>query len=60
MTRDEALALKSFQHYCMCGGFAYELNGRDPRDPHMAWCPQREEYSEWYEALHPRKADVAR
>lgn len=51
MTHEEALMLKSFKHYCMCGGYAWDMNGRDPEQPHMSWCPQREEYGEWREAL---------
>ena len=52
MTKDEALNLKTFDHYCTCGGFAHSMNGRDARNPHMDWCPQAKQYSEWYEALH--------
>lgn len=48
MTREEALELTTFDHYCTCGGFAWSMNGRDPADPHMSWCPQREQYNEWY------------
>lgn len=53
MTLEEATALKSFKHYCTCGGFASSMNGRDPADPHMHWCPQDQEYRAWYRALHP-------
>jgi len=52
MTKEEALNLKSFQNYCTCGGFAFSMNGRNPKRPHMDWCPQREEYNEWYDAIH--------
>jgi len=51
MTREGALNLKSFKHYCICGGYAYEMNGRNPEDPHTYWCPQREEWMEWKDAL---------
>lgn len=51
MTREEAQALKAFDHHCTCGGFAFSMNGRDPRDPHMKWCPQRPQYAEWVAAL---------
>lgn len=54
MTKQEALDLKTFDHYCTCGGFACSINGRDPRNPHMAWCPQMPQYVEWYEALHSK------
>lgn len=33
----------SFNNYCNCGGFAATKNERPMADPHMAWCPQREE-----------------
>lgn len=52
MTREEAENLKTFTHYCTCGGFAWQLNDRPERDPHQRWCPQKEEYIEWYDALH--------
>ena len=51
MTTQEALALRSFDHYCNCGGFAWRRNGRDPKSPHMAWCPQKPQYDEWVAAL---------
>jgi hypothetical protein len=51
MTRGEALALKTFTERCNCGGFAYQMNGRNPRAPHMSWCPQMPEYAEWVAAL---------
>jgi len=40
--------VKRFKHWCTCGGHAWRMNGRDPKQPHMAWCPQLEEYAEWY------------
>lgn len=52
MTHEEAKDLKRFEHYCTCGGYAHSMNGRPASDPHMAWCPQRTEYAEWYAALH--------
>lgn len=52
MTKEEAQALKSFKHRCTCGGYAFHMNGRDPRQPYMSWCPQREEYAEWYKAMY--------
>jgi hypothetical protein len=52
MTREEAQKLVTFKHYCTCGGYAHALNGRDPRRPHMDWCPQLKEYNEWYDAMH--------
>jgi len=52
MTRDGAEKLKVFDHHCTCGGYAYHLNGRNPADPHMRWCLQREQYNEWYRATH--------
>lgn len=52
MTYEEAKNLKFFKEYCSCGGFAHSMNGRNPARPHMSWCPQMEEYNEWYDALH--------
>lgn len=52
MTREEALNLKTFNEYCTCGGFAWSMNGRDPRNPHTDYCPQREQYNEWYRLVH--------
>jgi hypothetical protein len=39
----------SFDNYCTCGGYAWQMNGRPEAQPHMSWCPQREEYAAWYE-----------
>lgn len=52
MTKEQALALKSFDHYCTCGGFAHSMNARDPRRPHMDWCPQKEQYNAWFDAMN--------
>lgn len=57
--------LTTFDAYCSCGGYAYELNGRNPRDPHTDWCPQREQYAEWvaaggYDALIQKRKDIER
>jgi len=52
MTKNDAEKLTTFKHYCTCGGYAHSMNGRNPRRPHKHWCPQRKEYSEWYDALH--------
>ena len=41
-----------FKNSCMCGGYAHSMNGRNPRSPHMDWCPQREEYNEWYDKMY--------
>ena len=52
MTHQEALNLKSFKEYCTCGGIgAGVFNNRNPEQPHMAWCPQLDEWIEWKEAL---------
>ena len=59
MTRSEAENLKSFDHFCTCGGYAYTMNGRDPRYAHMEWCPQATQYLEWYCAMHPDRAEAA-
>lgn len=40
--------MKTFENYCTCGGFAWQMNGRPEAQPHMDWCPQRAEYAEWY------------
>jgi hypothetical protein len=52
MTKEEAEKLVAFDHYCMCGGYAHSMNGRDPANPHASWCPQKPQYDEWYAALH--------
>jgi hypothetical protein len=51
MTKDEAKKLISFKNYCTCGGFAWYMSGRPQRRPHAYWCPQREEYNTWYDAI---------
>jgi hypothetical protein len=55
MSKEEALNLKSFKHYCTCGGYAYTMNDRDPSSPHMSWCEQKDEYEEWYKAIHRKE-----
>lgn len=52
MTKEEEKNLKSFKHYCNCGGYAWTMNGRPKEQPHMHWCSQVKEYEEWYKALH--------
>ena len=52
MTKDEAKNLKRFKNICNCGGYAYELNGRSEKQPHMERCPQFKEYAEWWEDSH--------
>ncbi len=58
MSPQEAASLKSFKNFCTCGGFAWSMNGRNPKQPHMDWCPQAAEFAEWraamdlYEAAH--------
>lgn len=42
----------TFKNYCTCGGYAWPMNGRQEAQPHMRWCPQREEYAAWYAARH--------
>jgi hypothetical protein len=55
----EAQALRSFKHYCQCGGYAWSMNGRPEQQPHMDWCPQHDEYREWWTALHPSPVRTA-
>ena len=55
MTKEEAENLKSFDHTCTCGGYACSMNGRNPEQPHMAWCPQLPQWLEWKEALQEGK-----
>ena len=57
MTKEEAQRLRRFDHYCNCGGFAYTMNGRPVSNPHMIWCPQKQQYDEWYKALHSNNDD---
>ncbi len=47
--------MASFECYCTCGGYAHSINGRDPANPHMTWCPQYEEYKAWWEATHKKE-----
>lgn len=58
MTKDEAKRLKRFDHYCTCGGFAWRMNGRPEADPHMAWCPQKQQYDEWWAAMNGANAEL--
>lgn len=37
-------------------GYAHTMNGRPEAQPHMDWCPQREEYAAWWAETHPLKA----
>lgn len=55
MTLEEALKLRRFEHPCTCGGYACSMNGRNPEQPHMAWCPQLPEWTAWKEALKGAK-----
>lgn len=41
-------AAETFVNHCNCGGYAWEMNGRPESQPHMGWCPQRDEYAAWY------------
>ncbi len=50
----------SFKNYCTCGGHAWQMNGRPQSQPHMDWCPQREEYAEWWEKFGARRAEQYR
>lgn len=52
MTKDQAKALISFDELCMCGGYAWTMNGRPESNPHMGWCPQKKQYDAWYKAMH--------
>ncbi len=60
MTKEEAKNLATFENECTCGGFAWQMNGRPQEQPHMNWCPQYDEYEEWYQALHGDDAARAR
>ena len=60
MTKEEADKLKVFKHMCTCGGYAWQLNGRNEADPHMTWCPQRDEYLEWFNAKTSNNSDNTR
>lgn len=54
MSKAQAHALTTFKHYCTCGGYAWTMNGRPEHQPHMGWCPQHDEYGEWYRAKHSK------
>jgi hypothetical protein len=49
--------MASFENICTCGGYAWAINGRDPANPHMSWCPQLEEYSAWWDATHAEEGE---
>ncbi len=51
MTYEEAVNLKSYSHYCNCGGYASSMNGRDSSNPHATWCAQYKEFEERQAAL---------
>jgi hypothetical protein len=51
MTPQEAADLRRFDRPCTCGGFAASMNGRDPRHPHMSWCPQLPQWEAWRRAM---------
>lgn len=51
MTYEEAKNLTRFKNYCTCGGYAPSMNGRDRCNPHLNYCPQREEFKEWQAAI---------
>lgn len=40
-----------FNKPCYCGGYAWNMNGRNPDDPHMNWCPQRKEYLDYITSM---------
>jgi len=44
----ESKAISSFKNHCTCGGLAWNI---DPTRPHMNWCPQAEEYNEWFDSV---------
>jgi hypothetical protein len=52
MTKEEAEKLITFKNYCTCGGYRWQLNGRPESNPHYFWCPQKQEYDDWWRALH--------
>lgn len=56
MTKTEAENLKTFKNSCTCGGYAWNINGRPREQPHMSWCPQYNEYGEWFMALQSNRA----
>jgi hypothetical protein len=51
--------MASFKHYCNCGGYAWQMNGRPQEQPHMDWCPQFAEYAEWWATSRRAAAAVA-
>ena len=55
MTKKEAEELTTFKNSCNCGGFAWSMNGRPQEQPHMTWCPQYEEYQEWFSAINSKE-----
>jgi hypothetical protein len=59
MTLEEARTLEGFTHYCTCGAYAGKLTG-DTADPHLYWCPQKEEYRQWYAAMFDNDEEYLR
>ena len=57
MTKEEAKALKVFKNHCTCGACGWRMSGRPERQPHMQWCPQHDEYAEWWQALHEEEPE---
>ena len=51
MTYDEAKNLKTFKHYCTCGGYAGLSDRAKSRHPHMSYCAQADEWEEWKTAM---------
>lgn len=51
MKLEEAIKLKGFKNYCICGGSYWDMNGRNPLHPHLHYCPQLPEHTEWIDVL---------
>jgi hypothetical protein len=50
MTLEEAKNLRIFKKICTCGGYT-TFNNRDIARPHMDYCPQKNEYNEWFDLV---------
>lgn len=58
MTPTEAANHKRFKRGCTCGGYGWTLNGRPQNQPHRNWCPQYDEYAEWWAASQQLPAKI--
>lgn len=53
MLKEEAMAMIRYGAICNCGGYAVATDGTPEQRarPHMDYCPQRQSYNDWYDAM---------